>query len=171
MGTESRFRSALASDCTAAMFSLVISVRPERFAYTVLGDVVNVTSRLENLNKVYGTSILVSKEVWEHAGNDFEWRHLDRVSVAGRAGSMDIFELLGLKEGVDEDRLRFRNLYEEALEHYFARSFWDARRIFGQIVEGSPGDKAARLMMVRCDHMISLELPADWDGVFVYNFK
>lgn len=143
----------------------------ERFAYTVLGDVVNVASRLENLNKVYGTQVLASGDVWEHAGNDFEWRHLDRVSVAGRKGSMDIYELMGLKDGVDEDRLRNRHLYEEALGHYLARSFWDARRIFNQVAENCPGDKAALLMTTRCDHMLSLELPPDWDGVFVYNLK
>jgi len=144
---------------------------PERFAYTVLGDVVNVASRLENLNKIYGTRIIASGDVWASAGNDFEWRHLDRVSVAGRLGSMDIYELLGLKDGVDEDRLHRRNLYEEAMAHYFARSFWDARRIFAQITEKCPTDKAALLMMTRCDHMISRELPEDWNGVFVYNLK
>jgi len=144
---------------------------PERFAYTVLGDVVNVASRLENLNKIYGTQIIASGEVWQHAGNDFEWRHLDRVVVAGRKGAMDIYELLGLKDGVDEDRIHCRNLYDEALNLYFARSFFDARRIFAQITEKAPKDKAALLMMTRCDHMVSRDLPEDWNGVFVYNFK
>jgi len=144
---------------------------PERFAYTVLGDVVNVASRLENLNKVYGTQILASREVREHAGNDFEWRHLDRVSVAGRKAGMDIYELLGLRNDVDENRLRNRKLYEEALECYFARSFQDARRIFGQIAENCPGDKAVLLMIKRCDTILTMELPPDWDGVFVYTFK
>jgi len=144
---------------------------PERFAYTVLGDVVNVASRLENLNKVYGTQVLASGEVWEHAGNDFEWRQLDRVSVVGRKGGMDICELMGLRNAVDEGRLNNRKLYEEALEHYFARSFREARRLFGQVAGNCPSDKAAVLMMTRCDHMLSLELPHDWDGVFVYNLK
>jgi adenylate cyclase len=144
---------------------------PERFAYSVLGDVVNVASRLENLNKVYGTQVIASGEVRDHAGEDFEWRHLDRVAVAGRKGSMEIYELMGLKEGVAEERLKNRKLYEEALQLYFARSLWDARRIFNQVAEQSPEDKAAVLMMTRCDHMLSLEVPPDWDGVFVYTFK
>ncbi len=144
---------------------------PERFAYTVLGDVVNVASRLENLNKIYGTGILASGDIREHAGDDFEWRHLDRVAVAGRKGSMDIHELIGLKEGVDEDRLHRRKLYEEALGLYLARSFWDARRLFGQVAELCPTDKAALLMMVRCDHMLAQEPDADWDGVFVHLLK
>jgi adenylate cyclase len=137
----------------------------------VLGDVVNVASRLESLNKVYGTEIIASRDVWQNAGPDFEWRQLDRVAVAGRRGSLDIYELIGLKDGVDEDRRYSRKLYEEGLQHYFARSFWDARNLFGQVAQKTPGDKAAVLMMTRCDHMLSLELPADWDGVFVYNFK
>ena len=144
---------------------------PERFAYTVLGDVVNVASRLENLNKVYGTQVLASAEVWAHAGDDFEWRRLDRVALAGRKGIMDIYELMGLKDGVEEDRLFNRKLYEEALALYFAGSFWDARSLFGQIAERARADAAALMMMTRCDHMVSLNFPAEWDGVFAYNIK
>ena len=144
---------------------------PERFAYTVLGDVVNVASRLENLNKVYGTQILVSTDVKEHAGDDFERRHMDRVSVAGRAGSTDIYELIGLRNKVDLNSLRNRDLYQEALELYFARSFSDAGRIFGQLSNACPTDKAAILMMTRCEHLYSAHVPPDWDGTYVYDRK
>lgn len=168
-GDMVRFRTRVGLHCGDVLVGNIGT--PERFAYTVLGDAVNVASRLENLNKIYGTSVIASRAIWEHAGTDFEWRHLDRVSVAGRKAGMDIYELMGLKDGVNEDLLHNRNLYEEALGHYFARSFWDARRIFAQITENLPDDKAARLMMVRCDHMLSVELPADWDGVFIYNVK
>jgi adenylate cyclase len=143
---------------------------PERFAYTVLGDVVNVASRLESLNKVYGTQVLASADIREHAGNDFEWRHLDRVAVAGRKGSLDIYELMGLRNSIEKERLDNRKLYEDALVHYFARSFWEARQIFAQVVDNCPDEKAALLMMTRCDQLLSLDL-RDWDGVFAHTTK
>jgi adenylate cyclase len=169
VGTEVRFRTRVGLHTGEVLVGNIGT--PERFAYTALGDVVNVASRLESLNKVYGTQVLASGEVWEHAGNDFEWRHLDRVAVAGREGGMDIYELLGLKGSGDEDRLLNRKLYEEALEHYFARSFAEARRIFSQVARNCPGDKAALLMMTRCDQILSLGVPSDWDGVYVYKVK
>lgn len=143
----------------------------DRFAYTVLGDVVNVTSRLESLNKIYGTQIVASGEVREHSGDDFEWRHLDRVAVAGREASMDIHELMGVKGRVEKTRRRDRDLYEEALAHYFARNFQGARTIFSQFAHSQPADKASVLMTTRCDHFLSVELPADWNGTFAHEFK
>jgi adenylate cyclase len=144
---------------------------PERFAYTVLGDVVNVASRLESLNKVYGTRILATGDIRAQAGNDFEWRHLDRVSVAGRNGGMDIYELMGFRDETSAARLHNRELYEKALEMYFFCSFSSAERIFAQLAANHPGDRAARLMAARCEHMRSLRLRADWDGVFVHDVK
>ena len=70
----------------------------ERFAYTVLGDPVNVSNRLESLNKVYGTQVLASGDVRDQAGSDFEWRHLDRAAVGrteGRSGGLRVARRAG----------------------------------------------------------------------------
>jgi adenylate cyclase len=144
---------------------------PEKFAYTVLGDVVNVASRLENLNKVYGTQVIASEQVRENAGDDFEWRHLDRIAVAGRRGQTNIFELLGMVGAVPDDWLRRRDLYQQALNDYFARSFTKARSEFDDLLRLDPEDKAAQLMKLRCEHMLTVKLSDDWDGVFAYNVK
>ncbi len=142
-----------------------------RFAYTVLGDAVNVSSRLEALNKLYGTQILASGEVRGRAGDGFEWRRLDRAVVAGRRGSLDIHELLGLKGAVDARRLQHRDLYEKALGLYFDRAFTEAQALFGKAATDDPDDKAAWMMILRCETNAMRPPPADWDGAFAYEFK
>jgi adenylate cyclase len=143
----------------------------ERFAYTVLGDPVNVSNRLESLNKFYGTQVLASGEVRDRAGADFEWRHLDRAAVAGRKGGVEIYELLGLKGAVDSDRLRRRDVYEKALGLYFARSFGEARALFAGIAHDGARDEAAAMMATRCDAFAARPLPSGWDGVFAHDTK
>jgi adenylate cyclase len=139
----------------------------ERLAYTVLGDVVNVTSRLENLNKLYGTQVLASGEVRARAGAQFEWRHVDRACVAGRTAGLEIFELLGTKGDVDAGRLRERDAYEQALELYFAREFSEAAALFARSTTG----KAAELLAARCQAFAANPPPADWGGVYAHDTK
>jgi adenylate cyclase len=138
----------------------------ERFAYTVLGDAVNVASRLEGLNKIYGTRVIASDAVRLETGDDFEWRHLDRVAVAGRQGGMEIHELMALK---GEGGRQKRDVYEQALAHYFARRFHEAGELFRRVAESN--DKAAVLMTIRCDHYLRAQLPVDWNGVYSHELK
>ena len=70
----------------------------DRLSYTVIGDQVNLTNRIESLNKHYGTSILVSESTWSLVKERFEFRYLDQVTVKGRTGSTKVYELIGSRE-------------------------------------------------------------------------
>ena len=143
----------------------------ERFAYTVLGDAVNAASRIEALNKVYGTAILASGDVREKTGDAFEWRHIDRVAVAGRRGSIEIHELIGAKGKVPAAILRARDLHEQAMQSYFARDIARARELFAGAAAARPADKAAPLMAGRCDTFLQGRPGEDWDGVHIHERK
>jgi adenylate cyclase len=143
---------------------------PERFAYTLLGDEVNLASRLEGLNKLYGTAIIASDAVAAEAGDGFEWRRLDRVAVKGRHQATAICELLGERGAVVADRLAARDAYERALEAYFVGEFASAAQGFGEAMPLCPGDPAAHMMRDRA-LALAADPPAQWNGVHVMEEK
>lgn len=132
-----------------------------RFEYTVLGDQVNLGSRLEALTKDYGVGILVGESTAKAAGAGFVFREVDVVRVKGRAGAAPVFELVG-RAGTPTDE-RFR----EALAAYRTRAFEDAQRQFAALA----GDPAAVAMAKRCAHLAAEPPPADWDGVYEQRSK
>jgi adenylate cyclase len=128
----------------------------DRFAYTAMGDAMNLASRLEGLNKTYGTAILASESVWRKTSSEFEWRRLDRVAVVGRHQSTLVFELLGKAGEVSQRALDSRHHYEAGLEAFFAGRLSEAAASFALANRLLPGDRAAELMMQR-----TLELAAN----------
>ena len=143
---------------------------PERFAYTLLGDEVNLASRLEGLNKLYGTAIIASDAVMDQAGDEFEWRRLDRVVVKGRVRGTLVCELLGLKGEVPKSVLAARDVYERALDAYFNSDFENAGQLFDEAAQLRLGDRGATMMRERA-HILADDPPLRWDGVHVMEEK
>ncbi len=139
-----------------------------RFDYTVIGDNVNVGSRLENLNKIYGTNILISDTTRAHIGDRLVVRKLDRVIVRGKSLTMEIYELIGLPDQVSQLHREFIKKYESALDSYFNKDFSVALSLFEQASQMNlVHDKTCNIFIDRCKHYTSNESPAeDWDGVF-----
>ncbi|MEM8955274.1 MAG: adenylate/guanylate cyclase domain-containing protein [Verrucomicrobiota bacterium] len=143
----------------------------DRFAYTAIGDGVNLASRIEGLGKLYGTEILVGEECRQATRHVFEWRMIDRIAVVGRRQSVVVYEPLGKGGEVSGEVLQARDLYEQALEHYFSGDFEGAERVFDKVRKRRPGDMAAAVMVERCRAFQEVAPPAGWDGVYVAPFK
>jgi len=143
----------------------------ERFAYTAMGDAMNLASRLEGLNKVYGTKLLASEAVWRETRGEFEWRRLDRVAVGGREQGTLVLELLGRVGELPQALLDARGAYEEALDAYFSRRFSEAAAGLATAGRLRPGDGAANVMVQRILELAERPPGPHWDGVFVSREK
>jgi adenylate cyclase len=137
---------------------------PDRMSYTAMGDGVNVASRLEGLNKLYGTSILASEAIQSETGGAFAFRLIDIVAVKGRQKGLKIYELIGAAETPLPSVL---TNYEQAFEHYLRREFDTAI----SILEKQSGDIPSTVLLQRCREIKVNPPPADWAGVYVAKTK
>lgn len=143
----------------------------ERFAYTAIGDGVNLASRLEGLSKLYGTEILVGVDCREAIGEAVEWRLVDRIAVVGRKQATEIYEPLGIPGEVEEEILEARDFYESALRDYFEGKLPEALEGFRKASLALPSDEAARVLSKRCEHYREVGLPGDWNGTYIARVK
>jgi len=141
-----------------------------RFDYTVMGDNVNLASRLEGLNKEYGTHIIISEYTYEKVKEEVLVRELDAVRVKGKKLPVKIFELLGEKKDapLHEDYVK---TFEEGLSLYRARKFDEAMALFNRTLEIHSGDPPSLIYLKRCEELKDNPPPEDWDGVFTMTRK
>lgn len=134
-------------------------------SFTVMGDAVNLASRLEAANKIYGSRILVAQTTAAALKDSVELREIDRIAVAGQSVPQAVFEVMG-KAGrlsAEQDGLRMR--YAEGLAAYRVGRWDEARIAFNAALELAPGDGPSRTLLARIDRL-QAHPPTDWDGAW-----
>lgn len=139
----------------------------EQMNYTCLGDTVNLASRLESVNKLYNTGILVSGETRALLRAGFVLRKVDSIRVKGRTKPVEIHELLATSGSLPEWAL----LYESGLAAYARREFAEAADLFAQALDARPGDGPAAVLHKRCRRLLESPPDAQWDGVHTMESK
>jgi len=134
--------------------------------YTVIGDTVNLASRLEAANKTYGTHALVSEGTNRFAADLVETREIDQVLVVGKTEPQRIFELLGRKGEVSGERLALRDAFGAALAAYRRKNWGEARAGFEGCLEIVPGDGPSTALLRRIAQFCTTAPGLDWDGVW-----
>jgi class 3 adenylate cyclase/HAMP domain-containing protein len=140
----------------------------KKMDYTVIGDMVNIGSRLEGLTKVYDQPIIISESVAKKIEKQFPCRLIDRVIVKGKTAGIGIYT--SRKELSPEEQHAWQ-LHEEAARLFYERSFEDAARLFQEVQELLPGDRSSAMFLERSKSNIASPPPPDWTGAMAMTVK
>jgi adenylate cyclase len=140
----------------------------QRFNYTAMGDTVNLASRLEGANKVFGTAVLLNDAAYRAASHRISARHLGKVRVVGRSAPAEVYELVGKREEASAELLERLEMFERALCLLQAGDIDAAEKLFGFLRTG--GDAVLLdLCLAKCREV--RQHGGGWDGVWVLGGK
>ncbi|UFW45610.1 MULTISPECIES: adenylate/guanylate cyclase domain-containing protein [Bradyrhizobium] len=135
-------------------------------SFTVMGDAVNLASRLEAVNKTYGTRILIAQATAEAIGTQLELREIDRLAVVGQTIPQPIFEVMARSGALTGTQASLRAHYAEGLAAYRARRFDEARAALNAALEAVPGDGPSRTLLGRIAQFETDPPDEGWDGAW-----
>ncbi|MBF0181547.1 MAG: hypothetical protein HQM03_16110 [Magnetococcales bacterium] len=143
----------------------------ERLSYTALGDVVNLASRLEGLNKFFGTRIVIGESTHALVQAEMATRCLGVVAVKGKTRGVRIHELVEEKALLAPENLLFLERFDLAMERYLARDWNAALVLFQECLERVPGDHPSSMMITQCRNLLDTPPGDDWNGVMIMQDK
>jgi adenylate cyclase len=143
----------------------------EHLSYTVIGDNVNLASRLEGLNKVYGTTIMISDVTLKACGDRLVTRPIDLVGVKGKDKKIMVHELLGIAEETSESTIKFCTDFKIAFAAYFKKDWSAGLSLFQKLVSENPYDKLCQIYVDRCRDYQQNPPDASWDGGYQFHEK
>ena len=144
----------------------------EIFDYTVMGDNVNLSSRLEGANKIYGTYCMCSEATKSYIDQVIDTRELDILRVKGKREGVKVFEILCKKaDKMDEITQNLMTVYHQGLAAYKECRWEDAIALFTEALSINPEDGPSELYLERCNKFLINPPPDDWDGIFTMRTK